>query len=250
MFETRITKFTTQLLLSTALCRYSLWLGIIVLNIFLSDTLTQASSPFKESGDNILECGIQGISVNLKRVDALAVEAWQELEQRSGNSTSTTIITVQTYVHILQSIDIASQRMLSDQDIGGYMDYLNAAFSASYFRFKLMGVSTTTNTEWATNGRDQKVAETFTSALKVGLAEVLNIYLVEALPDPSGKGLQWNGYTYYPVDAAGKTFDGIVLVRSWNGFRRHNTLVHEVVRLSDSNVETKHWRLLTVSTNT
>jgi len=135
-----------------------------------------------------------------------------------------------TYFHIIESPNTYPRKAVTDARVQEYMTYLNQAYNNTVFTFDWRATTRTINAIWANQVRDWNVMTEFKTQLKQGSTDALNVYIVEGLPPPQNQsGASWNGFSYLPVSAAGKTHDGVVLARSRPGDpRRLNTLVHEV----------------------
>lgn len=112
--------------------------------------------------------------------------------------------TVATHVHVVVRSDGSggpAQQQIDDQ-----LAVLNAAYAASGFAFQLVSTDVTRNDSWYTAGYGTKAEKQMKTALRLGRAADLNIYLTNM----SGGLLGWatfpNGY------AASPKMDGVVVL--------------------------------------
>ena len=146
-------------------------------------------------------CGTRPLTDAEIAADATRVA---EFKKRRTTAKAGTVITIQTYVHVLHdgSEGLVSERMIKDQ-----LTVLNGAYASRGFRFEMARSDRSNpNPDYTNNAawfNDAEVA--YKTALKEGSADDLNIYI------NSGGGFL--GYAYYPtiVGTASEVLDGLVL---------------------------------------
>lgn len=135
---------------------------------------------------------------------------------------------VPVYWHVIQTE--AGQGFVSQADIAAQMQVLNEDFSAVFdttIEFQLVDIIYTQNDAWFTDSPSDEAA--YKAALAVDTSRYLNIYTNDAS--------NYLGYAYFPADAAGSIYDGVVMNYAYVGGRnlqgaapydQGKTLVHEV----------------------
>lgn len=132
---------------------------------------------------------------------------------------------ISVYVHVITNDSGnggATQAMIDAQ-----MAVLNAAYADTGYTFTVAGIDTTANSSWFSAGPDTSAEFQMKSALRVGSADDLNVYLT----NPSGGYLGWatfpDWYAGSPAD------DGVVILTgsmpggSASPYNEGDTLVHE-----------------------
>jgi hypothetical protein len=113
--------------------------------------------------------------------------------------------TIPVWVHVIMGSTEAGK--LLDTQIAAQISALNADFALAGFTFELVGVTHTTNASWFTMTPGSLAEEQAKTQLRVGGADVLNIYTTNLAQDG---GLL--GFTTYPWDyAAEPKMDGVML---------------------------------------
>lgn len=146
-------------------------------------------------------CGTRPLTDAEVAADASRVA---EFKKRGARTKPGTVITIQTYVHVLHDgvEGRVSERMISDQ-----IAVLNDAYATRGFRFEMArSVAGNPNPDYTDNAawfNDDEIA--YKTALKEGSGDDLNIYTT------SGGG--YLGYAYYPsiVGSGYDVLDGLVL---------------------------------------
>lgn len=172
----------------------------------------------EEDGDDE-ECGFEAPTEEEIEEENLKLSAW-----RSSRASFRGSYNIPVYFHIIQP---SFSEMISDDRVDYYINYLNDAFSSNTpFTFSLADTTRTVNEKWSNKGYENSLA--YKKKLKRGGRDVLNIYICNRLPKPSGGNLA--GFAFLPTSKADPVNDGVVISRtSPNDSRRPNTLVHEVV---------------------
>jgi pregnancy-associated plasma protein-A len=157
------------------------------------------------------------------RIDQ-ALHNFHDLRQAAGVLAGPAA-TIQTYVHVI--VDSSSGNV-SDSDIAGQINVLNAAYLGAGFQFTLAGTDRTTNAAWFTmspGSAEEKAAKT---ALRRGTAADLNLYTA----NPGGGLLGW---ATFPSDYdRNPKMDGVVILySSFPGgtavpYNEGDTATHEV----------------------
>lgn len=137
-------------------------------------------------------------------LDATAVA---EVEKRiAGVTPAGADATIPVYVHVIRTSSGtggATTQMITNQ-----INVLNAAYSSSGFSFTLAGTTTTNNSTWYTAGQGSTAERQMKTALRVGGAGTLNMYL-----NNMGGGLL--GWATFPSDySRSPSMDGVVILYS------------------------------------
>jgi hypothetical protein len=141
-------------------------------------------------------------------------------------------ITIPTWVHVIRSNTGAGD--VSDADINAQIDVLNESYGGdtggfdTSFRFSLAGVTRTNNSTWYTMGYNSSAETAAKTALRVGGAETLNIYVANI-----GGGLL--GWATFPSSYSSQPLkDGVVILNGslpggWAApYDEGDTATHEV----------------------
>jgi hypothetical protein len=140
-------------------------------------------------------------------------------------------VVIDTYFHVIlngfDDVDAPTTTELENQIV-----VLNDSFRQHGFSFRFMGITNTTNIDWYYAPIGSREQTAMKSALRVGDATTLNVYL--SRPTGSGTGILL-GYATFPWSyESNPSDDGVVLhneVVSGGSFRRFQggiTLVHEI----------------------
>ena len=116
--------------------------------------------------------------------------------------------TINVYVHVIRTGPGRTNGDVPREDIEAQLTVLDNAFAQTGWRFKLMGLDTTTSPTWYRLEQGSEVEVQAKAALRRGTARDLNIYIA----DP---GHGFSGYATLPVATkAAPIKDGVVLVHS------------------------------------
>jgi len=185
-----------------------------------------------------IESGARCSTKPVDEMEAVAVDqalARFQAGQRGGETDRAAgSVTVSVYYHVINRGSGISNGDVPQSQIDAQISVLNNAFSGATggfntpFRFVLAGVTRTTNSTWF-NLADGSTAETqMKSALRVGGANVLNIYSANL----SGGLLGWATFPWWY--AGNPTDDGVVILYSSvpggtaAPFNQGDTATHEV----------------------
>jgi Pregnancy-associated plasma protein-A len=161
--------------------------------------------------DSGARCSTRHVTDFEQRVIELSHQSWKAERAAAGQPVSPQAVggVVQVYFHVINSGNLESQGNLTTSQISAQMDVLNAAFGAQTgFSFELANVTRTTNASWYTMSPGSTAEAQAKSALRVGGADVLNIYSA----NPGGGLLGW---ATFPSDyAAQPKSDGVVVLYS------------------------------------
>jgi hypothetical protein len=163
-----------------------------------------------------------GARCSTKHVDELeaseidkALERFQK--ERGGNGEAERAggsVTVSVYWHVINRGSGISNGDIPQTQIDAQINVLNNAFSSATggfntpFRFVLAGVTRTTNSTWFAMGSGSSAEAQAKAALRVGGANVLNIYSAS----PGGGLLGWATFPWWY--AGDPTDDGVVILYS------------------------------------
>jgi hypothetical protein len=135
---------------------------------------------------------------------------------------------IQTWVHVINTGSTEAQGNMSEQKINDQITVLNTTYAASGWSFVLAGITRTTNSTWYTVSDGTQAETAMKTALRVGGADTLNIYLANL-----GGGLL--GWATFPSDyTSAPKMDGVVILnQSLPGGTTTNynlglTVTHEV----------------------
>lgn len=119
-------------------------------------------------------------------------------------------ITIRVYAHVIDRGPTLGEGNVPDTNIEAQIQVLNDSFSGmtggapTPFRFVLAGITRTRNAAWHTMGQNSAEERAAKSALRVGHADVLNLFITDCAPGLGGWGrFPW----WYKGDPA---IDGIV----------------------------------------
>jgi hypothetical protein len=185
-----------------------------------------------------IESGARCSTKPVNEFEALEVDASLErfkAEQRGGEDERPAgSVTVQVYYHVIRQGSGISNGDVPQTQIDAQMNVLNDAFSGATggfntpYRFVLAGVTRTTNATWFNLNSGSTAEAQMKSALRVGGANVLNIYSAKL-----GGGLL--GWATFPWWYSGNpTDDGVVILYSSvpggtaAPFNQGDTATHEV----------------------
>jgi hypothetical protein len=172
--------------------------------------------------ESVEECRFTALSPREEAEDTMLMQLWMEERINGGDVRADNVrgYTIPVYFHVLQpDVNTGS---VSDSRISDYITYLNGGYEMTPFTFALQTVTRSINSYWANNCDLDEVELEFKSELKVGGADVLNVYICNSAGP-------YAGYSYLPSKESDSFVrDGVVIVRG-GGTERLNTLVHEVV---------------------
>jgi hypothetical protein len=170
--------------------------------------LYSSQKAFIDSG---ARCSTRHVTEFEQRVLEMQHQSWKAQRAAAGNPVSplATGGEVLVYFHVINNGPSASQGNIPDSQITAQLDVLNAAFAGSSgFTFRLAGITRTTNASWYAMQPGSTAETQAKAALRVGGADVLNIYSA----NPSGGLLGW---ATFPSDyAANPQRDGVVVLYS------------------------------------
>jgi hypothetical protein len=158
------------------------------------------------------------------------VKAWVNKRQknRKDRQLEMEAVKINTHFHIIISEGNPSEGHVSDQKIVDSLQVINDAFAFSNFQFIKGSVNTTANSGWYTLSPDTYFEFEMKTALRIGGAADLNIYLLNC-----GNGLL--GWATFPDWYANASYDdGVVILNesvpggSANPYNEGDTLTHEV----------------------
>lgn len=150
----------------------------------------------------------------IERATAAALAKARTTAKRGGNPVSSArlangSVTVNVYVHVVQSGTGYSQGNVPASQITQQVSVLNSAYSATPFRFSLASTDRTTNSKWFTNLRQgSKNEKDMKKALRKGGKADLNIYTASL----ANSLLGWA--TFPSSYASNPTYDGVVVLYS------------------------------------
>ncbi|MEW5248231.1 zinc metalloprotease [Microbulbifer discodermiae] len=193
----------------------------------------QSDSAFGHASDNanFLRCGtkhptdkeaaLREEHLKNMRVRASDSDASAAYAERSAGSVS-----VDVHFHVIT--DSSNNGAVSNSVINNQMNVLNAAFADTPFTFNLVSTTSTANNAWYNVSPDSPAEAAMKSALRVGDASDLNIYVANI-----GNGLL--GWATFPSWYAGNPIDDgvVVLTGSLPGgsaapYNEGDTMTHEV----------------------
>jgi len=161
--------------------------------------------------DSGARCSTRHVTDFEQRLLELSHQSWKAERAAAGNPVSPMAAggVIQVYFHVINNGALATQGNIPDSQITAQMNVLNAAFgSGSGFSFQLAGITRTTNASWYAMQPGSAAETQAKAALRVGGADVLNIYTA----NPSGDLLGW---ATFPSDyAANPSRDGVVVLYS------------------------------------
>lgn len=172
-----------------------------------------------DAGSGQIEARVDDRGVPFKRTCAtvdLPLRTQMEIEQFIAQNPTPEASggTIQVWFHVINNGTSVSQGNVTDAQIAAQIQVLNDSFSGATggvdtgWRFQLAGVTRTTNSTWyngMTNATTERAAKT---ALRVGGANVLNLYSANI-----GSGLL--GWATFPSSyTSDPKMDGVVLLYS------------------------------------
>lgn len=185
---------------------------------------------YKHRRPSLTRCGTKDPTAQELGMVSKLISDWIKASGSNLNLAASSTISIGTYFHIITSGTIGQ---LTDSQIQGQLDVMNARFAPMGVSFYLQGTDRSNNSNWYyntvnSNGDQTTYGTEMKAALRKGGKSTLNVYLL----DLSVAGLL--GYATFPWISAGNKDDGVVILnQSIPGgtaapYDLGLTLVHEV----------------------
>jgi len=150
-------------------------------------------------------CGTRSPGALERELEAAQTRTWL---RDNGMDHRAAKITVPVQVHVIYYKKGGQEiGMLTRDTIETQMDVLNGGFKKHGFKFVLDNIDYTKNKKWFKKCDKWNIEKKMKKALVVDSSKNLNIYTCQ----PKGGILGW---AYFPEDAAGQWYDGIVALHS------------------------------------